>query len=94
MNNNLYFSFCVSEGVTGNTPQPTKIECRGACFSPDGSNLLSIQCSRRGPSHLVRWTLSTTPSDESTDIGSMATSGGGSPVADVGVEKLNITPEK
>lgn len=34
-----------------------ELECKGVCFSVNGDHLFSIQCSRRGPTYLVKWSI-------------------------------------
>lgn len=49
-------------------PNPKlSIECRGCCFSADGSSLYSIQCSRRGPTNLIVWELTSKIVESSED---------------------------
>ena len=71
-----------------------KIECKGACFSISGNNLFSIQCARRGISHLVKWTISSSLKEEAKEIGSTT---GDSPGKDYNGDiamRLSIIPEK
>lgn len=77
---------------SGGSSQALKLECRGACFSNSGNNLFTLQCARRGSSsHLVKWTISSSPKEEQKDTSSQ------SPEKDVNGEaivKLNIIPER
>jgi hypothetical protein len=71
-----------------------KLECRGACFSSNGNNIFSIQCSRRGASHLVRWAINLTPYE--LELQSQDESVSDSPGKESSSEiltKLNIVPE-
>eukprot|EP01039_Chlorochromonas_danica_P005965 gene5965-6569_t len=44
-------------------PNPkVPLEVRGASFSVDGASLYSIQCTRKGPTHLITWELTKKPS--------------------------------
>jgi hypothetical protein len=82
--------------------QASKTECRGACFSSSGNNLFSIQNALVNPklSHLVKWTISSSPKEESKDSNASSSSPDSSPEKDEAANeaeissKLNITPEK
>jgi len=36
----------------------TKLQCRGCCFSTDGSSLFTILCGRKGSTHLLKFSIS------------------------------------
>lgn len=53
---------------------PVKIETRGCCFSIDGDELFTIQSPRRGPAHLIKWSLEQRISKNSKDETTVAVS--------------------